>query len=51
MTDTIKGRVNKKWTSDDKYREGFDRIFGKKDTPEKPEESTEQPTEQPQESK
>jgi hypothetical protein len=24
---TIKGDVNRKWTSDPRYREGFDRIF------------------------
>jgi hypothetical protein len=28
---TIKGKVNRKWVSTDKYKDGFDRIFGKKE--------------------
>ena len=30
MSISEKGKTNKKWTSDKKYRDNYDRIFGKK---------------------
>lgn len=33
MTDSDKARTNKKWTSTDKYRDNYDRIFGPPETP------------------
>ena len=40
---TIKGEVNKKWTSTDEYRNNFDRIFKKKEPVEEQEEPEEDP--------
>ena len=37
---TIKGRVNRKWVSTDKYKDGFDRIFGKKESEDGDDEDT-----------
>ena len=31
MTTTPKGETNKKWTSNDDYRDNYDKIFGKKE--------------------
>lgn len=33
MTDSDKARTNKKWTSTEKYRDNYDRIFGQDDFP------------------